>query len=59
MTKKAHKNGKRKNLRIPDAVAMKNRIQAKLYKQSKDLNPDELIAFYREKAKAFPFKKTG
>ncbi len=42
-----------------DAVEMKNQIQAKLYEQTKNLNSQELIAFYRAKAKAGPFKKTG
>lgn len=42
-----------------DPVAMKNEIQAKLYEQTKNLNSEELIEFYRNKAKTGPFKNVG
>ena len=42
-----------------DAVVMKNEIQAKLYEQTKDLSSQQLIEFYRNKAKAGPFKRAG
>jgi hypothetical protein len=41
-----------------DAVEMKNRIQEKLYEETKNLTPNELIEFYREKAKASRIRKT-
>ncbi len=47
----------KKDKRGLDAVAMKNQIQAELYGETKNLNGQELIEFYRKKAKAGPFKK--
>jgi hypothetical protein len=41
--------------RTLNAVAMKNEIQSKLYNQTKGLNNQELIEFYRKKAKDGPF----
>jgi hypothetical protein len=39
------------------AVDLKNRIQAELYDETKNLNIQDLISYYRKKAQNCPFKK--
>jgi hypothetical protein len=54
--KKNEPKAKNLNKRF-DAVDMKNQIQADLYSETKHLDGQELIEFYRRKAKEGPFKK--
>ena len=54
-TKKA--NAASKSEKNIDAVSMKNHIQAALYEETKDMSQEELIAFYKTRAKSGPFKK--
>jgi len=40
-----------------NAVDLKNRIQAELYDETKNLSGQELISYYRKKAQNGPFKR--
>ena len=40
-----------------DCIEMKNKIQAELYKVTKDLNGSDLIEFYRKDSKKWLIKK--
>jgi hypothetical protein len=42
-----------------DAVEMKNQIQAELYEITKNFNAEELIEFYRERARASGLGRTA
>ncbi len=38
-----------------DCLAMKDRIQQKIYEEIKDLTPEEEIAYFRRKVESGPF----
>ena len=40
-----------------DCVAMKNKVQEKIYKKTKDMSPDELLDYYVQRSKSNPFFK--
>jgi hypothetical protein len=40
-----------------DCVAMKRKVQEKIYNKTKDMTPDELLDYYVQRSKNNPFLK--